>query len=168
MFTPYVSHVTCHTSHVMCQVSLIRCHEAGVTCPVSHFFLTYGRIQQVEGVLSSVPTPSSFPIRPSEKITVCQNQATAKLCIISHITFRLGQSNVFFRTLQYFRVFNPQKENFKDILLIKRLLPNKLDVYLTVYQQAFLQSVFVLFNTKCLVKGLLSQQLCRISYTLIS
>ena len=55
-----MSCVICHMSCVICHVSRVRCQVSGVRCQVSHFFLL--RLSLLgEGLLSTGPTPSSFP-----------------------------------------------------------------------------------------------------------
>ena len=60
-------HVMCHVSRVTCHVSHVTCHVSHVTCHMSHIlfiffiFWTMWWSLSVEGLLSTGPTPSSFP-----------------------------------------------------------------------------------------------------------
>ena len=55
MFTPH------HVSHVRCQVSGVMCQVSGVMCQVYFLFFFYKVVELVlEGMLSTVPTPSSL------------------------------------------------------------------------------------------------------------
>ena len=59
--TCQVSGVRCQVSGIRCQVSGVRCSVSPVRCHASHFFYRtkwWGYL--VEGLLSTVPTPSSF------------------------------------------------------------------------------------------------------------